>query len=212
MSEKSLLPFNASKLERSVEETICRASEIPVSINDLWNPRTCPVNLLPWLAWSLSVDAWDSEWSESIKRQVIEDSVEVHRTKGTLAAIRRVLSGLNIQSEIEEWFEYDGEPHTFRLTAWTGDQPTEGNIPILDSSLYRNVVRVVDDVKPVRSHYDFRVGVRFNSEFQLANSSLAIIHSRVTATPTLDTTATLTIFIPAVVRVVSLVRIQANTI
>lgn len=212
MSENSLLPFNASVLERSVEATICRAAEVPVSINDLWNPRTCPIDLLPWLAWSLSVDAWDSEWSESIKRQVIEDSVEVHRSKGTLAAIRRVLSGLNIRSQIEEWFEYDGEPHTFRLTAWTGDQPTEGNIPILDSSLYRNVARVVNDVKPVRSHYDFRIGVRFNSEFQLANSSLAIIHRRVTAEPTIDTSAIITLAVPVSVRAVSLVRVLATTI
>lgn len=212
MSEKSLLPFNASLLERSVEGTICRASEVSVSISDLWNPRTCPVKLLPWLAWSLSVDAWDSEWTESIKRQVIADSVDVHRTKGTLAAIRRVLSGLNIQSEIEEWFQYDGEPHTFRLTAWTGDQSEEGDVPILNSSLYRNVVRVVDDVKPVRSHYDFRIGTRFNSEFQFANAALVITHSRIIATPTIDTSAILVIVIPVSVRVVSLVRISAVTV
>ncbi|GHK16942.1 hypothetical protein ECZU03_07310 [Escherichia coli] len=32
---------------------------MPVPLRTLWNWRTCPVKLLPYLAWALSVDRWD---------------------------------------------------------------------------------------------------------------------------------------------------------
>ena len=47
----------------------------------------------PWLAWALSVDTWDSNWSTEVKRAFIAESLAVHRQKCTLAAIRRVLNG-----------------------------------------------------------------------------------------------------------------------
>lgn len=65
---------------------------IPVPVGDLWNPDNCPAALLPWLAWGLSVDEWDSAWSDAEKRAVIKASVEVHRLKGTVWSIRRILA------------------------------------------------------------------------------------------------------------------------
>lgn len=210
MSEDSLLPFNASELEKNVEGTICRAADIPLPIESLWNPNTCPENVLPWLAWALSVDTWDSAWPVATKRRVIADSVLVHRTKGTLSAIRRALRGLNIQADISEWFQHGGPPHTFQLTAWTDEQVEGSDAPILDASLYRNLARVVNNVKPVRSHYEFNVGARFNAEFQFGSSALSIIHRRVDAVPQVQTGAVSIIGIPLVISVVSYVRIDAN--
>ena len=89
----SLLPPNASALERAVESAINGNIEaVSVPVRDLWNPEKCPVALLPWLAWALSVDEWDSEWSEDQKRQSIADSVVIHASKGTLGSVRRVLA------------------------------------------------------------------------------------------------------------------------
>jgi phage tail P2-like protein len=34
----------------------------------LWNPQTCPLAALPWLAWTLSIDKWDTDWTEERKR------------------------------------------------------------------------------------------------------------------------------------------------
>ncbi len=211
MSEGSLLPFNASELEKHLEATMCRASDIPVPIDTLWNASTCPENLLPWLAWALSVDTWDSAWPESVKRQVIADSVHVHRIKGTLSSVRRVLSGLNIQAEISEWFEHGGPPHTFRLTAWTDDQEIGGGAPLLNAALYRNLVSVVNNVKPVRSHYDFVVGVRFDTGINMGSNSLSITHSRIDAVAQVQTNAVSTLVLPTRIRVVTYLRINANT-
>ncbi len=99
----SLLPHNATHTERAIEAATDRP--IPVLIGDLCNPATCPAALLPWLAWALSVDDWDPEWSEEVKRNVIAVSVEVHRRKGTVWAMRRALdaAGLGDAKIQESW-------------------------------------------------------------------------------------------------------------
>ncbi|MFM9726312.1 phage tail protein I, partial [Streptomyces scabiei] len=77
----SLLPPNASGLERDIEQVIVQSTDLPIRIKDLWDPYSCPLSLLPWLAWALSVDEWDDRWPEHIKRQVVQDSFNVHRFK-----------------------------------------------------------------------------------------------------------------------------------
>ncbi len=89
MSE-SILPPGATKLERSLEEVITAALEVPNDV--LWNPALCPSELLPWLAHNVSVIAWEPEWSEDTKRAVIASSVEVHRRNGTIFAIREAMA------------------------------------------------------------------------------------------------------------------------
>lgn len=86
-----LLPPNASELERALDDTTARIGSIPVLLRDLWNPQRCPEALLPWLAWALSVDYWDSDWTEEVKRQVIACSVLIHRRKGTVWSVRDAL-------------------------------------------------------------------------------------------------------------------------
>ena len=44
----SLLPPNATKLERDLEQVIANAIDIDVQIQDLWDPEKCPFKLLPY--------------------------------------------------------------------------------------------------------------------------------------------------------------------
>ena len=112
----SLLPPNAAALECAVESAINGAIEaVPIPISDLWNPNRCPAPLLPWLAWQLSADHWDSGWDEARKRELLKNSIAVHRHKGTVGAMRRALDALNFRSESEEWFEYGGTAFKFRI-------------------------------------------------------------------------------------------------
>lgn len=87
----SLLPSNSSPLEKKLSQTFADISEIPVPINLLWSAERCPKALLPWLAWSVSVDEWDEEWGEEQQRQTILNSIYIHQHKGTIGAIRRVM-------------------------------------------------------------------------------------------------------------------------
>jgi phage tail P2-like protein len=155
MSVADLLPPNATCLEKyAAEATDLR---LPITLADHWNPERCPKALLPWLAWACAVDHWDSNWSEVIQRQCIADSITIHRQKGTVAAIERVLNTLGVQAELQEWFEYDGKPYTFQLTAWVNFTVPERFF--LCPATYRQLQQAIDHVKPIRSHYQFRVGV-----------------------------------------------------
>lgn len=87
-----LLPANASPQERAVELSVARIGDVPTAvIRDQWDPWECPPSLLPWLAWAFNVDEWDADWPDQAKRQTIADSIELHRRKGSIDSIRRVL-------------------------------------------------------------------------------------------------------------------------
>src|SRR5574344_1255844 len=114
---KSILPPNATPLLKDLEQST--ASRFPLlygGVRYLNNPDLCPDYLLPWLAWAVSVDVWSDDWESSQKRATIRQSIQVHKEKGTLGALKRALivfSYANI--DIQEWFNYGGDPFTFRI-------------------------------------------------------------------------------------------------
>ena len=143
-----------------------RLAQLDVDIIRAVNrPDICPISHLPWLAWALSVDNWNPHWSESVKRQVVANSLQVHKTKGTFGAVRRALQALNITADIEEWFDVNTDPHTFKLTAWT--QGGLGGTTLLDATIYQAIRQAVDAAKPLRSHYTFRAGVKLSSSIRV---------------------------------------------
>lgn len=142
---KTLLPPNATPLELALEGSVSTAFDHPVAVDRLWSADNCPIELLPFLAWALSVDTWDADWPERVKRQVIASSVEVHRLKGTAAGIKTALAALDLGVTISEWFEHGGEPYTFRADVRIS---TRG----LTDREYQNIVDVISATKNARSH------------------------------------------------------------
>jgi phage tail-like protein len=85
----SLLPPTASAVETALSLVSAEHREL-IPWDDLpkvFDPAQCPARLLPWLATVFSVDVWFDEWSEQRKRDVIANSIRLHRLKGTLAGI-----------------------------------------------------------------------------------------------------------------------------
>jgi phage tail P2-like protein len=105
-----LLPPNATSQERDISLAVNRLPDVP--IKTLWSPATCPEAQLPWLAWALSVDDWDATWPVETKREVVAASIDQHRKKGTVGALRRALQRLGYEVEIDE---ATGVAYTFRL-------------------------------------------------------------------------------------------------
>ncbi|EJT9819223.1 phage tail protein I, partial [Escherichia coli] len=105
MSDSRLLPTGSSPLEVAAAKACAEIEKTPVRIRELWNPDTCPANLLPWLAWAFSVDRWDEKWPEATKRAVIRDAYFIHCHKGTIGAIRRVVEPLGYLIEVREWWQ-----------------------------------------------------------------------------------------------------------
>lgn len=89
MTDLALLPANATPLEIAVSRVGAARRPLPADlIKAVWNPATCPVDLLPILANQLSVDVWDPAWDETKKRRVIAAAIVDQKGKGTLATLR----------------------------------------------------------------------------------------------------------------------------
>lgn len=147
MISSHLLPLGSTPLEKRAAEILKSAVENPIIIAELINPDRCPAHLLPYLAWAFSVDKWDESWSEEVKRIAIKQSYFVHKHKGTIAAVKRVIEPIGYLVELKEWFQMQpqGKAGTFSLTV---EVPESG----LNEQTYNELVRLVNDVKPVSRH------------------------------------------------------------
>lgn len=142
---KSLLPLNSTQLERAMEATFFEKTIIP--LRTLYNADTCPVHLLPHLAWAWSVDRWDYRWTEATKRAAIKASYYIHKHKGTIGALRRVVEPLGYLIEVMEWWQTVplGVPGTFALKVGVLDTG-------ITEEMYQELERLIDDAKPVSRH------------------------------------------------------------
>ncbi|CAJ1253230.1 hypothetical protein JRT77AECX_JRT77AEC_01281 [Escherichia coli] len=118
---------------------------LQVPLRDLWNPATCPVSFLPYLAWAFSVDRWDEGWTESVKRQVVKDAFYIHQHKGTTSAVRRVVEPFGFLIRIIEWWQTGETPGTFRLDIGVQDQG-------ITEDTYLELERLISDAKPCSRH------------------------------------------------------------
>lgn len=100
----SLLPPNATAAERALEAAM-RAGIDLSAVGELWNPETCPADVLPFLACGLAISHWDPDWSEAQKRTAIADAIPFHQIKGTRAAIEQILARFHPLLSIVEWWQ-----------------------------------------------------------------------------------------------------------
>ena len=164
----TLLPPNSTALETAVDLAAAKSIEsIPEKIiYDQWHPQFCPVHLLGFLAWALSVDDWSPDWPEDTKRAVIAASLEVHQHKGTLASVHRVLTALSVSTDIYEYPETP-VPHTIEVIAYA-NRPLGGSNVLLDKATIRTVQRNLEAVKPARTTVSLKIGAPFSSKIKAA--------------------------------------------
>lgn len=101
-------------------------------------------DLLDILAYDLKVDWYGYNYSLSVKRAQIKDSFNVHRTLGTRGAVEKALSELYPGTEVEEWFNYDGNPYYFRVYLDMTNQQV--------AVYHDEIIRTINIFKPIRSH------------------------------------------------------------
>lgn len=87
MTRQTLLPPNHTAFEEAFDLTGARIDELPVDVPRLVRPWEIPATHLAWLAWGLSVDLWEKEWSEETHRTLAARALPMHARKGTQASI-----------------------------------------------------------------------------------------------------------------------------
>lgn len=167
---RHLLPNNRTPLEAALADS-CALTLDTTPLRGLADSARCPAELLPWLAWAMSVESWSEAADEKQRRALIRQSIPIHKHKGTAGAVRRAMAALGVSVEFKEWRDYGGAPYTFRLTAWANDNHNPGHEQVLSADLYRRLRRVVDDAKNERSHYSLRLGARFDNALGIASAA-----------------------------------------
>lgn len=174
----TLLPPNATALERAIEASVARISDVPVPLRQLVDPDTCPADQLPFLAWALSIDIWDSDWPDAIKRARVRSAITIQRRKGTVASLRDVIASFGGAVAVREWWQLTppGPPHTFALiVSLDGIVRPEATAGYADA-----VIAEVARTKPARAHFTFSQALSASGAIGPVAAVRPAVHARLT--------------------------------
>ncbi|WP_394201078.1 phage tail protein I [Marinagarivorans algicola] len=171
-----LLPPNTTPLELALANfTQKKLTDLDIPIRDLWSPWRCPLPLLPWLAWAVSVDEWDASWSEQQKRETVASSFKIHAKKGTRLAVEQRLNSLGYQTAITEWHQNKQvmPPYTFWADIEVGAKPVTQNI-------FYSANKLIDSSKNTRSHLTrLRVATESHRSLRVASATYSGVYCAV---------------------------------
>lgn len=182
----SILPRNSTALERAVlAAELARVATVdPTIIVRIWNPETCPPELLAFLAQAVSVDVWSNSWSDAQKRAVIAASPSVHRLKGTLGAVNRALAAFDLDVNVVEWWADNSRRGTFRV-----ELIYRNGGPIYDPVINGFAIQSVDAAKPKSRVFSARAILRARGGAYVG--AFAQLHISATAHPYIFSVPTL---------------------
>ncbi|EHU1482452.1 phage tail protein I [Acinetobacter baumannii] len=144
---KNLLPPNSTELETKITEVLSKNSNLPVDIKSLVTLNNIPSQFLPHIAWEKSVDRWQQNWSENIKKEQIKAAFEVHKYKGTNYALRKIVEAFGYSLTIYEWWQESpmNEPGTFQIAIDTNSHE-------LTEEGLNTLLQLIDDARPLTRH------------------------------------------------------------
>lgn len=156
MTYPSILPPGSTPLEKALEQVAAKLLDIEINIRAVWSPDDCPLELLPWLAWGLSLDNWSTDWPEAIKRERVRRAIAIAKRKGTAESVRTVVASFGGSVAIREWWQMEpkGAPHSFSLVLNLDQAGAPATAAFVDQ-----VIAAVNRAKPVRSQFTFTQGL-----------------------------------------------------
>ena len=114
----SLAPVSDVNLKLFDEICEEQFKNIQMDVLNLTNIDTISPDTLPHLAEQYHITG-DEGWiyckNETEKRTLLKNAVQLHKYRGTKYAIIKALEVLNLDANISEWFEYNGEPFFFKV-------------------------------------------------------------------------------------------------
>lgn len=125
-------------------------------------------------AWDASV--WRQSWSIEIKRNVLHNVILEKRKRGTVGAVKAAIESIGSFSELKEWWQEEpkGIPHTFKVTASVNNY--EG---VIEEELQEDLFALIDDAKPVRSHYNFILNTKYSGQIGMIGNYREMSYARV---------------------------------
>lgn len=97
------------------------------------------------LAWQYRPPYYDSALPLEQRRELVKNAIPFHRTKGTPAAVEQLIALLFGEGDVEEWWQYGGDPYHFRVITNNADVTT---------SRAREFIQAVEAVKRLSTTMD----------------------------------------------------------
>lgn len=107
--------------------------------------------MLDILATDFKIDWWDADADLEKKRETFKSTFTVHRTLGTIGAVRRALTDMYSTAQVTEWPEYGGLPYHYKLDIDLGEE--FGTHEVIQRILYR--ARFYTNVRSVLEKINF---------------------------------------------------------
>lgn len=115
---------------------------------------SCPEYVLDALAVSWKVDWYDTTYPVEVKRSIIKNCMAVRRYMGTAWSAKKALSDVWPDSDIEEWFDYGGEPGRFRVVCNVTDPTVTAQVEVIENNvmLYKRESAHLDSISFMVRH------------------------------------------------------------
>lgn len=158
-----LLPYNIKSENIEVQalsyalqqslSMICKFSDsvrVMAAIDDM------PEKVIDNLAVELNLPCFHPESGISVKRALVKDAFIWHTIAGTASAIRRYFSTISQDTDIQEWFDYGGNPYHFRIIATVPDNQEVNENTLRDIGVQlerlKNARSILDEALIVKEH------------------------------------------------------------
>jgi phage tail P2-like protein len=141
----SLLPENASRLERAFERAFGDLlDEIEAPFPALLDPQRTPAEFLPYLAADRGVNEWNANAPEVEKRRTVAAAWPTKRLAGTRRALELAVRSLGLEPEVIAWHKASprGEPYHLHVVAVNRDA--------LDGNAQERLQRRLEEAKAER--------------------------------------------------------------
>lgn len=128
--------------------------------------------MLDILAADLHADWYDYNGTLQQKRAVIKNNVAIHRKMGTVAGLKTAIASVMGTAELQEWFQYGGNPYYFRVTIDAAD--------MTGTEIFEKLLKAISIYKPVRARLesvaakletDSSFGIGIASQLQIKQSA-----------------------------------------
>lgn len=104
-------------------------------------------DLIDCLAVQMHVDDYDKAAPLSVKRKQVKMSFILHRLRGTKYAVETAVNMIYSGGRVKEWFEYNGHPYHFVISA--------GEHEISSNMNFKQIMKSINAAKNVRSWLDY---------------------------------------------------------
>lgn len=125
--------------------------------------------ILSELAWQFAIDNWREDLEREVKIKLIKEAYWAHSKKGTKKIIEENLKKLNYPIQLSEWFEFNGQPFTFKVTTTKINTSVHWVDDLLEIiNKYKNCRSILESIclDRERENAEYRVGNFVISEIE----------------------------------------------